>query len=276
MTFKFRALFLPLLLLSTYLPFTALGQATIFPTDLSKWIVTAPPKLGTDRWYAANYSNSEWKVSLRRGKIAVSALDQTKSRQNSKSLPFSPTQKTRGEQFFTQVNDGWIVGFNAGEWGGSLRWYSPRGDKTYPISKDQISGFLPTRVGLLALEGLAHMGLNKGQIIHLHKDFKGRWTSSRFVNLKHAPEAATQDTDGSIVVATTDRLLRVRLDKKIEVLLSHTFWGGLYPNSLAITPANEIYIGMRHGVARVSVRIKKTDVKWLLPNHTFVHAKPHL
>ena len=61
-----------------------------------------------------------------------------------------------GEWFSVKISDGWIIGFNAGEFGAGLWWFSPDGKKREKISEDQVVGFFVTDAGLLALEGLAH------------------------------------------------------------------------------------------------------------------------
>ena len=74
-----------------------------------------------------------------------------------------------------------------------------------------------------------------------------------------------------MLIATTDRLLKVvPSDKTVEVLHKDAFWGGLYPNSLIVTPGGSIYLGMRHGVARFEKKKGEYQVVWLLPNKDFV------
>ena len=68
-------------------------------------------------------------------------------------------------------------------------------------------------------------------------------------------------TDGTLTVATDDRLLRVHLDtRKIDVLLANAFWGGLYPNLIVVGPSGAVYLGMRHGVAEVERVDKSTGL----------------
>lgn len=133
------------------------------------------------------------------------------------------------------------------------------------ISEDQVCGYIKTKVGLLAIEGLAHLSISEGKIIRLRK-VKGRWATERFVDLGGAPEAAVQDVDGSIIVATTGRLLRVQLNKKVTVLLSGSSWDEIYPNSLVRAPSGNLYLGMTYAIAKIS-RVKNTyKVQWLIPD----------
>jgi hypothetical protein len=80
--------------------------------------------------------------------------------------------------------------------------------------------------------------------------------------------------DGSLLIATTRRLLRVLpSDKTVEVLHKDAFWGWLYPDSLVVTPGGVIYLGMRHGVARIEKKGRQYQVVWLLPKKEFVESE---
>ena len=61
----------------------------------------------------------------------------------------SATEGLAGEWFSVKVSDGWIIGFNAGEFGAGLWWFSPDGKKREKISGDQVVGFFVTDAGLL-------------------------------------------------------------------------------------------------------------------------------
>lgn len=60
----------------------------------------------------------------------------------------------------------------------------------------------------------------------------------------------------------------------VEVLHDDAFWGGLYPNSLVFTPDGTIYLGMRHGVARLEKKGAEHKVVWLLPRKKFLATEP--
>jgi hypothetical protein len=255
-----------------------------YPFDLSKWIKTKPPRVGDDRWSAANYDTEHrWVVylsgdrpsaRLRAAKRAPGSPDPQRQ-EAYPPMPFvieqgSAKEGLAGERFSVQVSDGWIVGFNAGEWGGRLWWFSPDGSRRYMISEDQVVGFLKTDAGLLALEGLAHMGVSRGRLVKLSKGDDGGWRSEKFVDLGGAPAAAALGTDGTLTLATNDRLLRVHLEsKQIDVLLKDAFWGGLYPESMIVAPTGAVYLGMRHGVVEVEKVGATYKANWLIPSPEF-------
>jgi len=252
------------------------AQVVEFPSELDRWLVTEPPSRNSDRWSVANHdSQHEWAVTLGDAGPRV----KLRGKDGPAPLPFeieagSAAEGLAGRRTVARVDDGWIVAFNAGEFGAGLWWFSPDGGSRYRISKDHAQGFFPTGSGLLAIEGLAHLSRSEGKVARLSRDASGRWASEVLVDLGHAPDAAAQDVDGSLVVATTGRLLRVfPATKKVEVLLDRAFWGGLYANSLVIAPAGTIFVGMRHGVAKVETGKTSPKVSWLLPNQAFADQR---
>lgn len=252
------------------------GPAEI-PDDLEQWIAVAPPEPGSEAWFAANHDGREWVVSLRDGHPRAKLRGEARggSVQQSVPLPFEiepgPARDgLAGRRLSTRVADGWLVAFNAGEFGAGLWWFSPEGKDRYKIAEAWVIGFYSTKAGMLALEGLAHGGHSTGRILRLARDRGGRWRSEDLIDLKHAPQAAALGDDGSLLIATTRRLLRVvPSDRTIEVIHDDAFWGGLYPNSLVVTPGGAIYLGMRRGVARVEKKGGEYRVVWLLPNRAF-------
>ena len=179
-----------------------------------------------------------------------------------------------GEIHSVQVTDGWLVAYNAGEFGGSLWWYGADGRQRYKVSNDRICQFLPTkRGGLFALEGLAHLNLSRGQIVQIKQNGQGQWISTQFVDLGHAPDVGTIDGDGNFIVSATDTLIKVQPDKTQKVLIEKAFWAGLYPHSIALSPSGDIYLGMRHGVSLIYPLNHAYVAEWFLPNRDFVRAR---
>jgi hypothetical protein len=260
-----------------------------FPADLSRWVVLEAPTLGTEKWRTANHSSVEWYVSLQDGKPIAYLYDWRK--QKIVTLPFGLEPAKLGEPYkiipgkttelgtkgTVQVDDGWLLSTNMGEWGGDISWLSSDGTKQNKVSDDQVEMFLQTRHwGLMAIEGLSHLGLSRGTVVQIQKE-KGQWRSKLFVDLKEAPYVFTEEADGSLLVFTSSRLLRVRPDRKIEPLLTKAFWGGLYPNSVLLMPNGELYVGMRHGVAHLRPsREGNYKMEWLLPTQEFADRKDTL
>ncbi len=247
------------------------------PDDPGRWIEADPPRHHTEAWLAANHDDHEWVVTLRDDRPRAHLRDA--KAEAPAPLPFEVDGGAReglyGRRSSIEVADGWIVGFDAGEFGCGLWWFSPDGKDRLKLADAHVKRFLPTDSGLLTVEGLAHLSLDRGRILRISLDPKGRWRAEDFLDLKAAPQVAAKLADGRLLIATNDRLLKIDpATKGVEVLLDKAFWGGLYPNSMALTSTGVIYVGMRHGVAKVEKKGDAYQVRWLLPNRTFVEMKP--
>jgi hypothetical protein len=272
---------LAIFLVGLHFPTLAIGSFDDFPADLEKWIKLDPPKwASSDEWIVANNDTEhEWVVNVREGRPRVRLRKERD--ETPQPLPFEIMEGTAREGLFgrrlsTRVSDGYLVAFNAGEFGAGLWWFSTDGKKREKLAKAWVNGFIETDRGPLALEGLAHGGATEGRIVRLARGKDDRWHAEDFLDLKAPPEPVyVKETDGSLIIATTRRLLRVvPSDKSVEVLLEEVFWEGLYPNSMVVTPDGTIYLGMRHGVAGVERQGGKCKLTWLLPNREFANKKP--
>jgi len=172
-----------------------------------------------------------------------------------------------------KTTDGWLIGWNAGEWGGSVWWFSPDGSKSSRISKHQVIGFYPVADGILAPSGLAHLGISVGKLVKFTKT-NDQWTSKEMVDLRAAPEAACLGKDNTLIVATTENLVRVNSSGELSVMLPKVSWGHLYPNSMAIDTRGEVWIGMRQGVVKVEKAGKTYRTWWFVPDKSYLEVKP--
>jgi hypothetical protein len=266
----------------------AVAQAA--PADLANWFRTQPPKEGPLRSksgrpyeltepgvevYAANYSEYEWEVFKDAGHVYVRRI-QSQDREASADLPFEIPREPAfaGRRSTLPVDNGWLLGFDAGEWGGSLWWFSKDGKEKYRISVDQVVQFLTMDSEVYALEGLAHMTISRGKVLQLSrgKERNGRWTARTFVVLPEAPAVAVR-WGADLIVVIYSGLVRVRKNGTMEVLLSQTFWGSLYPNSIAIDHQGSLYIGMRQGVAKWRIGDKPGSMQWLVPSEKFLQEE---
>lgn len=247
------------------------GSREEYTRVLKEWITVPMPKFEEGvkeaAWYAANYSNHEWEVYLDDGIICAREYNPKKEIIGEKpQFKIPDSKQARGRKYTLHATDGWLIGYNAGEWGGSLWRFSEDGAKKYKISDDQINGFLQTSHGIYGLEGLAHLGISKGGIVKIIKNKKtNRWGSELFAKLHEAPDAVALDKDGSMIVVTTSGLVRVSSVGKVEILVKDTDWWGFYPNSIVLDSSGTAYIGMRQGVAKISLT-PPSPTEWLIPS----------
>ena len=248
--------------------------------DVAKWIKFERPSDLSSREYetfmhSANYSRSEWVVSREGDRVSVQIAQEVKPKFKEPEFSFSagePAKRMKAAKRFLRVDDGWLVGYNAGEFGAALWWFSTDGTAHYKISGHFINQFITTRHGIFAVEGLAHLSMTQGSMIQLIRE-SGKWTSKTFAALPQAAEAVAVLPDEAFVVVTTDMLLRITPEREICILVSNGDWGTLYPNSVAVSPVGRIYIGMRQFVVAHDLSDKDQKLQFLVPGRSFLHVE---
>jgi hypothetical protein len=223
-------------------------------------------------WFsAANDSKYEWRVSLVDGQPrACLATEPSQTPRN------EPGFKPQAERFhrasaFASVDDGWLVGFNDGEFGAALYWFSSDGKQNYKISDHQIVDFFSLPTGVHAIEGLAHLGLSQGSVIRIARPKAGeRWQAGTFAQLPFAPYAISVRRDSFMLITLSDSLVSVDPDRAIQPLLSNAPWSGFYPNSSVLLPnEKELYVGMRQFVGEFDLTTKR--LRLLVPSKEFLN-----
>ena len=127
---------------------------------------------------------------------------------------------------------------------------------------------------LYAIEGLAHLSMSRGSVLHLVKDGVVKcWTAKPFVALSEAPDVAAIAGKDTMIVVTTSSLVRIRSDKRMDTIFADAFWKGLYPNSMLIDDHGWVYIGMRQGVAKWHIGDKGESVQWMVPSREFLEEE---
>ena len=240
-------------------------------------------------WYSSAKNN--WIVYLDGNEIRV--VDETsytyKQNLANKKLPFKVEQAGLTDAVWAE--DGYLVGFNNGEWGGKLYWFSKNGKKKYEIARSSPIQFIKRSNIFYAITGLSHLGMSDGNIIKIEKEEK-KWVAKKYLKLPDAPNAIQLDSKNNMLVFTVSGLysideeanlntlavkfrrptipiielpgsvdtLRV-IQKPIEVCPKWV-WGFLNPSSMVIQN-DVVYVGMRGGVYKFDITTKKEE--WLLP-----------
>ncbi len=236
------------------------------PESLQHWMVLPRPT-NEIQHSAMNYSDYAWAVSLSGGDVHAtwwSEINQLKT--NSVTFQVPDSSRQVGMVIPIPVHNGWLVGFNAGEFGASVWWFSKNKKQHYKISDDQVVAFVPTGTGLLVLEGLAHLGISRGRVMRpVWDEAKERWSLEEFATLPEAPDAGTLWRDLLLVVTTT-QLVTVDLSGNVKVLIKDVFWSEGYPTSIVVDNQDTAFVGMREGVARIDLQAVPSRVDWLVPN----------
>ena len=85
-----------------------------------------------------------------------------------------------------KLKDGWLLGSDKGEWGGSLVHKSDSDEVT--IINDNIEDIYEYDFGYIVVAGLSHMGFNSGSIYLVTAKEKGSFESIKLHGLPSAPK----------------------------------------------------------------------------------------
>jgi hypothetical protein len=227
---------------------------------LGAWTAIDPARLSQNQILALGYTGCEWSVTLSDGLI-VPASQKESEPPDTLGLHLAanwgvPSQVQRRPQ-------GILVGFNNGEWGGALRWYSPAGAFRGKLLSENIIDIVPGVDRSIVLAGLAHLGAEYGKAIELVEN-ETQFNVGRSATLNSPPCAAVRERTGALLIATNRTLLRLGPDFSVSLLLE-AHWHPLYPNSIVVDAAGTAYLGMRSVLARVTPINGGYREEWLIP-----------
>lgn len=216
----------------------------------------------------------EWTVSSAGRPLAVSAHRPTETVD---ALPFGypPDRDRRGERHVVEVDDGWLVGFDAGEFGGGLWWFSRGGERYRRVSPPErvVDGpdarYLPENVrglarrgdDVLVFMGLDHLQPGPGRIFRAHKATAG-WALELVARLDSCPRAWLVDGE-RVHVVTGGGLWSVGPaagPRKLHALDAQVF----SPDSMMRGPDGALFVGMRRYVVRLQPRTSGWEETWFV------------
>ncbi len=268
------------LLAATGLCLAADELPKVYEHDVTLWKEVAVPPLSSHDEFErfmqrANLSVIDWEVE-RSGKSVHASLGEGVRKTPAADRPAFAMEIPVGHKpsvtptYVLKVSDGWLAGYNQGEFGAALWWFSTNGKQRYKISDHQVNQFVVHKGRIFAAEGLDH-GISFGSMIEINKT-AGKWTATTFIDLKSGCYAVAILPDNRFCLITMDKLLAVSLDKAKEELIPYADWGGLYPNSLAVDAKSEnIYIGMRQFVASYNLKANDHTFRFLIPSLDFLN-----
>jgi len=227
------------------------------------WVVRPLPAAGSDEWRCANLAPDRWTVTADQGRLAIAPVSREAS---PVKLPFAPELEIgeapntfRGLTAVQPVSDGFLAGFDRGEFGGGLYWFPSDGAKHLRISAMSASWFPENVVAIAqegrafyAFQGLAHLGTRRGRVLKVQKEGGRGWVATIAVDLGAAPAAVIEELPGSWLVATSDGLTRVTSRGTAQRLWDEKRVAQLFPSSIVRTSDAVVYIGMRAWVVRLS------------------------
>lgn len=114
------------------------------------------------------------------------------------------------------VEDGWLVGFNRGEFGGGLFHYNHEGQKRVILEDARIGGIYRTSNGLVATEGVDHMMYHPGIVYRLVREDSSAWHAQLFATLQAAPEKIAMARDGTLIVQSRGAVVAIAQGGALE------------------------------------------------------------
>jgi hypothetical protein len=233
-----------------------------FSQNLKGWVPAPSSKDNAGLWTCAGYGGS-WEVSEHQGRIAVTDYDPEKQAEAALPAQVKLSKEMIGTRTVLRTMDGWLVGFDGGEFGGGLWWFSRNGQDIKKLPTNNVHAISKTPDGIFVLEGIAHLSLDTGAIDRFIETPDE--ISLQFVaNLKGSPEASTVRSDGQIVVATMHSVLLVdhfghvnEIYKSGEDLV--------YPTSVVVDGQGNIFVAMRFFVLQLVPNNGRYDPQWLMP-----------
>lgn len=254
------------------------------PPPPEGWMVYPTPGRGACEWLRANYSRQEWSVSRVNDRLVITPdVGDRRSTSKTPGVPkFEIPDASSGgggldslsrpcRDCILRVDDGWLVGFDHGEWMGSLWWTDVTGRNSYQVADTgkncdgkttppntrfyefditNIVSLQKTGNRVLAFSGLQHGGLAFGEISSVAKR-GGTWQTCRLKDLGGAPYVVLPEGAAWLVLSQVG-LLRAHADGSVQSLGRFAFLEEpLFPNSMVQTADGTLYVGMRHFVARL-------------------------
>lgn len=241
------------------------SQAQQIP-DLTNWKLDTVP-IG-DSINTANQSPNNWIFIIKNGKWQIE--QNTYKREKGDHLPFTTGfidknfNEIKGNRFVKKIPNGILVGLNKGEFGGGLYFIETNGLNGYKMANFlNIHSIFEYNSKYFSIEGLAHLGGQRGQIIEIFKE-DNLWKYKSLTQLIEAP-ALIADYEKEKIIVTSQYILKFGQDLKVtEILKSPIYWGMLYPSSI-IVDGNDVYLAMRKGVLKIKTFDTLPEYEWYVP-----------
>lgn len=207
------------------------------PVPIENFIITSPPKVWSDDWYKLNNSSNAFSVKIIDNKLKIE-----------KVIPARIASSTKDDE--ADLPTGVLKGTDGGEFGGNLMFYPNDTSKpAVKISRGNFKKIFSLDNKIYALAGLAHMGLDEGGMLEI--DTANNFAIKNVIDFHDSPEAYSIHND-SLFIVTFKGFFIVK-DLKGSAIFMNMFWEALYPNSVAVLDAKNVFVGLRGGFVKLNL-----------------------
>lgn len=241
--------------------------------DLSEWKKDTIP-IGS-KLNEANNSNVHWFFKKRNDSIFIEQIKYERIKGDSLPFNIDSIEGLRGNIFVKSVFNGYLVGYNHGEFGGGLKFVSLYNHYSYNINNNDREnewkyGYMNNNIEkifvynnkIYATRGLSHMTSTNGSLIEIFYD-NGLWKYKVITKLIECPDL-TIEHNGLIYFITLQYIVKMNKELSFnQILKSPLYWGVLYPNSTFIKGA-DIYIAMRKGIMIIRDFENNPNYEWYI------------
>jgi len=200
-------------------------------------------------------SECAWSVTMHNGIPIVFAKDEAR-----RATPRCPDGNSSGRRcVFQRGRAGLLVGYDGGEWGGSLGWQAPSSDSRHVLLDANVIAILPAVNNFVALTSVGHGSESRAVEV---VDMGDRFEVGRTVDLPGPPLASAVESGGSILVGARRTLLRLSRGLQPHLLLESLV---RTPVSLTIASSEIVYVGMQGLVVELRMSTTPPTQTWLYP-----------
>ncbi|MCU7612872.1 hypothetical protein N0B16_00300 [Chryseobacterium sp. GMJ5] len=198
----------------------------------NNFIEDSIPKVESKEWFALNHSNDCYVVKKDSNRLIV---EKTIYHEENSEL---------------EIEDGKLIGEDKGEWGGALYFQPKRNkEKTIEIKFGNVVDIFKFQNKIYFIEGSDIWG----SLYELKRD--SVFTYKKIESFGDALKALTIFND--IIYIVSHQSFYKVVNQKAITIFREQFWRSLYPNSVVVFDEENIFIGMRGGIAKLNL-VKNT------------------
>ena len=158
-------------------------------------------------------------------------------------------------KLFYELEDGKLEIINRGEFGGALNFIPKENiSDTITIWDVPINYVFNFKNNIYFLVGIAH-GMDSGGALFELERQNGAFSYKEIVKLDSAPIAVSIYKNKILIAGHS--MFTVIEDFKKDNIVEKASWRALYPNSIAVKNDDEVYIGMKGGFSKLSLKSKE-------------------